>query len=54
MLETDRVTLSKAIEPTHYALELSPDFTTLVCIYVFISILIHTYIFTHICMYMNV
>mmetsp|Transcript_12349 Transcript_12349/g.11966 ORF Transcript_12349/g.11966 Transcript_12349/m.11966 type:complete len:881 (-) Transcript_12349:131-2773(-) len=29
MLETDRVTLSKAIEPTHYSLELSPDFTTL-------------------------
>lgn len=29
MLASDRVLLSPLIEPTHYSLELSPDFTTL-------------------------
>ena len=29
MLESDRVVLSPLITPTHYSLELSPDFTTL-------------------------
>jgi hypothetical protein len=52
MLETDRVTLSKSIEPTHYSLELSPDFTTLVHIRIYVCIYI--YILTHadICMYL--